>query len=65
MIALRTRLAALALLAPRELLEAPMQFFNLPADVVRGLQRPARSRTLIGAIGDDPVNVAVRGDQLE
>ena len=64
MIALRTRFAALTLFATRELLQASMQFFGLPTHVVRVLNHLRRQR-LIWAISDHPVNVAVRGDQLE
>jgi hypothetical protein len=41
-----------------------MQFFDLPAHVVRILSN-LRGQSLIWAIGDDPVNVAICGNHLE
>ena len=64
MIALGARFPALTFLASRELLEAAMQFFDLPTHVVRVLS-DLRRESLIWAIGNHPVNVAVCSDQLE
>lgn len=64
MIALRTCFAALALLCAGQLLQPTVQFFNLPTHVVRVLS-DLRSQSLIGAIRNHPVNVAVCGNQLE
>ena len=61
MIALGTRFAALTLFATRQLLESSVQFFDLPAHVVRVLS-DVGGQGLIWAIGDDPVNVAVWGN---
>jgi hypothetical protein len=59
--ALRSRHPTLALLTPRQLLESPVQFFDLPAHVTR-VCRHLRRSGLIEVIGNDPVNVAVWGN---
>ena len=64
MIALRPCLPALTFFSARQLFEAAMQFFDLPTHVVHVLS-DLRGQGLCWAIGNDPVNVAVRGDQLE
>jgi hypothetical protein len=65
MIALRARLTALTLLAARELLEAPMQFFDLPVQVVRVLDDlTGAAMVSFGPLGS-LVNIAARGDRLE
>ena len=63
-ITLRPRRPTLTLLTAGQLLESSVQFFDLPAHVT-GLFRPLRRYGLIEVIGNDPVNVAVWGDQLE
>jgi len=64
MVALGAARPTLTLLAARQLLEIPMQFFDLPTHVTRVLSN-LRGDRLIQVIGDDPVNVAVWGDYLE
>jgi len=63
-IALRPRRPALTFLTPRQVFESPVQLFDLPAHVT-GIFRHLRRQGLIEVIGDDPVNVAGWGDQLE
>ena len=76
MVALGAGGAALAFLSPDELLEFPMQLLDLPAHGVLVLNdvrgEPSVSITLRllvvwfqVTVGDDPLNVAVWGDQLE
>ena len=64
MIALRPARPTLTLFAARQLFDVAMQFFDLPAHIVRVLS-DLRGYRLIQVIGDDPVNVTVRGDYLE
>ena len=63
-IALRSRGPTLTLLRPRPLLKPSVQFFDLPAHVTQ-VFRYLRRQGLLKVIGNDPVNVAVWGDQLE
>jgi hypothetical protein len=63
-IPLRAGLAALTLLGAGQLFEFAVKFFDLPAHVVRVLS-DLRGQVVIQLIGDEPVNVAVWGDQLE
>ena len=63
-IALRPRRPTLALLTARQLFKAPVQLFDLPAHVT-GIFRHLRCHGLIQILGNDPVKVAVWGDQLE
>ena len=63
-IALRPRRPTLTPLTARQLLETPVQFFNVPTHVA-GVLRHLRCHSLIEVIGNDPVNVAVWGNQLE
>src|SRR2546427_12173215 len=62
--ALRPRRPTLALLTARQLLEAPVEFFDLPAPVT-GIFRHVRRHGLSEVMGNDPVKGAVWGDQLE
>ena len=64
MVSLRAGFATLTLFSASQLFEPSVQFFDLPAQVVRVLS-DLSSQSLIWAIGNDPVNVAVWGDQLE
>ncbi len=64
MISLGSGASALAFLATGQLLESSMQFFDLPAHVIR-LLSDLRGYRLIQVIGHHPVNVTVCGDQLE
>jgi hypothetical protein len=64
MVALGTGMAALTLFTARQLFDATMQFFDLPTHIVRVLN-DLRGQSLFWAIGNNPVNVAVRGNQLE
>jgi len=64
MVALRPRPPALAFFAARQLLEAPVQFFDLPAHGTT-LFRPLRRKGLSEVSSTDPGNGAVWGDQLE
>lgn len=64
MVPLRACTAALALFATRQLFEFPVQFLDLPAHVIRVLNNVC-GQSLIGAIRDHSVNVAVGGNQLE
>jgi len=63
-IPLRAGLAALAFLGAGQLFEFAVKFFDLPTHVVRVLS-DLRGQVVIQLIGDEPVNVAVWGDQLE
>ena len=63
-IALRPRRPTLTLLTAGQLLEAAVQFFDLPAHVTRVFCH-LRRHCLIEVIGNDPVTVTVWGDQLE
>ena len=63
-IALRTGFATLAFGRASQLLQFAVKFFDLPAQLVRILS-DLRDHSLIQIIGNDPVNVAVRGNQLE
>jgi len=63
-IALRPCGPTLTLLRPRPLLEPSVQFFDLPA-YVTSVFRDLRRQGLLKVIGNDPVKVAVGGDQLE
>ena len=63
-IALGAGSPTLTLLGPRQLLESAMQFFDLPA-YVTCVFRDLRRQRLLQVISNDPVNVAVWGDQLE
>jgi hypothetical protein len=62
--ALRSRGPTLPLLRPRQLLKPAGQFFDLPAHVTRVL-RSLRPPGLLQVMGNDPVTVAVWGEQLE
>ena len=64
MIPLGTCFATLTPFDSRQLLESTMQCFHLPAHVVRVLNG-LRGEHGIKVIGDNPVNVAVCGNQLE
>ena len=61
MVALRASFAALAFFGSSQLFEVAMQFFDLPAHVVRFLSG-LRGQRLIRAIGNDPVNAAIFGN---
>ena len=63
-IALRPRRPTLTLLRAGQLLQSSVQFFDLPAHVTRFF-RHLRRHGLIEVISNNPVNVAVWGDQLE
>ena len=63
-IALRTRLAALAYLSAGELFQSAMQLFDLPTHVVRFLS-DLRGNSLKQLICDELVNAAVCGNELE
>jgi hypothetical protein len=64
MIALGALFPALAPFNSRELFQLSMQLFYEPTHLVLILNNLRVDRTW-GAIGDHPVNVAVRGDHLE
>ena len=64
MIPLRPRRPPLTLLTARQLLKSSVQFFDLPTHVA-GIVRHLRCQGLIEVIRNDPVHVAVWGDQLE
>ena len=63
-IALRTGFATLAFGRASQLLQFAVKFFDLPAQLVRILS-DLRDHSLFQIIGNDPVNVAVRGNQLK
>ena len=64
MIPLCASCATLALCAAGMVLQPPMQFLDIPPHVVR-LLSDLRRDGRVQVIRDDPVNVAVCGDQLE
>ena len=70
-VALGTRFSTLAFGTAHELLEFPVQLLDVPAHgvfcfhVVRGQTRRRFVLTRVGVIGDEPLNVAVWGDNLE
>ncbi len=64
MIPLRPLLPALTLFTAGELFKFPMKLLNLPTHVVR-LLSDLRGTGRVQVVGDDPVNVAVCGYQLE
>jgi hypothetical protein len=61
---LRAGFAALALLRAGQLFQFAVQFFDLPAHVVR-LLGDLRGQAVIQLIGNEPVNIAVCGRRLE